>query len=354
MRRASLRLAVITGAAMLALAGGAEVARACNEPYISASPSTAGPGDTIRWTIANVEPRASYTVRVAGRPAADGVAGASAPSGTYVIPDLGSSPRTVFIEFTVVHDESSTTHPEGSYNGSGNPDSVEYRPATAAPQEAPQDTRPATPAPADPGGASGTADPAEKDPAGKPVGPGPRTDPPAVREPARRSPAPVPTVVPVADQPVPERHAVPTQVQPRAEDREPVTAKASRVAAQDPVAIPGPQSARRFPLVAGTGASGVASVEEDEEGAVSAIVVMGLSTLVVIGVGGVALWALWGGGPAPGTRRDVRGPQWVPPGLGLEARRHDLLVEAELQELIAEERARQVAREAAAIRTRPG
>ena len=95
------------------------------------------------------------------------------------------------------------------------------------------------------------------------------------------------------------------------------------------------------------------TVHSVEKGAtVPGVVIVGLSILLVCGLGGVAIWTLRRKGSSPGDRLRSDGPQWVPPGLGAEPR--DLLLEAELQELIAEERARQVGREAAHIHSGPG
>ena len=351
----SIRLALATGVVLLSCLAAAGAAWACNEPYITVNPSSAGPGDTIKWTLANVEPRAKYTVTVAGRAAGDGVAGDSPPTGTYEMPDFGTSPRDVYFQWTLTHEEASATHAEGSFNGETGSAEVAYRPPATSPQPAPQTPAPTAPAPSEPGAGLGVANPREKKgAAGKPVGPGPRTDPPAVREPAPRSPAPVGTVVPVAGRQVPDRTPVPARVElvePRAEDRSALTAEAPRVDAEARIALPGPQPSRRLPLVHATGRSIPAA---EEPPALPATVVVGLSVLLVLGLGAVGIWTLRGRGSLPGSRLAAGGPQWVPPGLGLEARAQDLLVEAELQELIAEERARQVAREAAAIRTGPG
>jgi hypothetical protein len=379
MSRASLRAVVVTSAVLLSFAGGVEVARACNEPYLEASPSDVRPGDTVTWALGNVEARAHYTVTLAGRPLAQGEAGASAPTGTFVMPDFGSKPRDVPLELGVTHTESSPTHPDGGFSRpTADSDTLNYRlpPPPAAPQSPPA-SAPGTPAPADGLGAAPPKDRqrTQKGATGGRRDPGPPTRPPAAREPAPQNPAPTRPAVPVPDTQVPDTAAAPAHVEPRAtgrstvnardrsavtttdrsaataRDRNAVKSRALRTEAVQPKTLPVPEPSRRLPFVQPP----VKAIRPLEDGdAIPGIALVGLSVLLVLGLGAVAIWALHPRGSPPASRLAANGPQWIPPGLGLEARSRDLVIEAELQELIAEERARQVAREAAAIRTGPG
>jgi hypothetical protein len=385
MSRTSWRIGVATGVVLLALAGGVEVAWACNEPHIKASPSMVGPRDTVTWTIGNVEPRATYTVSLAGRPLAQGEAGASAPTGTFQMPHLGSTPRDVYVELSVSHTEPSETHPNGPLsNPTGNPWKLSYRvpPAPQVTQESPPTSTPVTPPPAD-----GLGDAAPKkrgSPRNRategPRDPGPPTRSPGGREPAPRSPASTPSPLPVGDTQIPNTATAPSGAEPRAMgrstvnarsrstvngtdgsavattdrsaaaagDRSAVKSKSQPTEAIDPRTRPREQPSRSVPRVQPPRKT-IRPLEDGD--AIPGIILVGLSALLVLGVGAVAIWVLYPRGSTPGSRLAEGGPQWIPPGLGLEARGRDLLIEAELQEMIAEERARRLPRETAADRT---
>jgi hypothetical protein len=395
MSRTSLRIGVATGAVLLTLGAAADAARACNLPKIAVSPPSAGPGEPVTWKIGDIEPRATYTVTVAGQSVAEGQTGASPPSGSFSMPDLGSTPRSVFVEMEVRHTEASPTHEEGN-NGWRNSDTVIYQPPSPPPHAPPQEppgSAPGTPAPADDLSGALPKNPrrTQKGAREVPRNPGPPTRRPATREPAPQRPARTRSPVPVGGTQIPDTATAPAGVEPRATgrstvdararstvnatvrstvnatdgsaatatnrsaaagvDRSAVRSKSSPAEAVDPITHPRPQTSRTVPLVQPPGK--VIRPLEDGD-AVPGIVLVGLSALLVLGLGATAIWVLRPRGSPPASRLAAGGPQWVPPGLGLEARNRDLLIEAELQELIAEERARRVAREAAAIRTGPG
>ena len=347
MRGTHLRGLIVVGGVLITCLGATETAQACNEPYITASPSSAGPGDTITWTIANVEPRAAYTVRVAGRLAADDVAGASAPTGTYQIPDLGSSPREISVEMTVTHAEPSPSHPDGPSNPERDSVPVAYQP-TVVPEPAPE--TPASPPPAtsqpDANGRVGSGGrPAEDKGRAEPRDPGPRTGS-RVRGPGSDAESPAKTISSLGDEQTPKLLAAAVPVEARAAD--PRTAHRKEVRARsDTLVPPGPQSSLRLPPVV---ARDRAIPTVDDRAAPLGIVVAAGSALLFFTLAGFAMWAMRrpsapdGSGPADG-------PQWIPPGFGLEVQ--SLLVEAELQELISEERAREMVRRTAAVRSGP-
>jgi hypothetical protein len=382
MSRTSWRIGVAIGAMLLALVGAADAARACNLPKISVSPASAGHGDLVTWTIGDIEPRATYTVTIAGRMVAEGESGGSAPTGTFSMPDFGGTPRVVSVQLDVRHAEASSTHEAGN-NSWRNSAPVTYRPPSAPPQvtqESPPTSTPVTPPPADGlgGAAPETGGSAPDRAADGPRAPGQPTRRPAAREPAPRIPATTRSPVPVGGTPTPDTATAPAGVEPRTTGRSSVDARGrSSVDARGRSTV----NTADGSAVAETGRSGVKASElrtepgervsprarpqsrtlprvheaekvvrplEDGD-AIPGIVLVGLSALVVLGVGAVAIWVLYPRGSAPGSRMAEGGPQWVPPGLGLEARSRDLLIEAELQEMIAEERARRLPRRTAAI-----
>jgi hypothetical protein len=357
-RALSLRTALATAAALSTLAA-AEAASACNLPYISAAPREVGPGDTVRWTLANVEPRAEYTLTLAERVVAEGVAGASAPTGTFQMFDLGSSARDAYLYLSVSHMEASRTHrAEGYSNPTADSEMFQYRVPSAPEVEEPvlSPTVP-PPAPAQPDKIRETKtkkpNPAPDAKGGGPGGRGPGGGDPAGRPPAPEDPAPArtPTVVPKTDQQVADEPAAGGRVEARAESRSVPGEVQSRTRAPARAAPERVQPSRVvLPPVKAIPVE-LTPIRVEEERGIPGTVLVAFSALLVVGLGGAAAWALRRPGSTPfGLAAD--GPQWVPPGLGVEAR--DLLVEAELQELIAEERARQVAREAAHVRTGPG
>src|SRR5690242_7704173 len=70
-------------------------ASACDTAHLALPPS-AGPGDTVSFSISSIEPGATYTLQIAGVE----VSGTNdtpynGVSGTFTMPDLGSSVLTV-------------------------------------------------------------------------------------------------------------------------------------------------------------------------------------------------------------------------------------------------------------------
>lgn len=376
MSRMSWRIAVATCAVVSMLAGAPEAARACNLPKITASPATAGPGEPVTWKIGDIEAGATYTVTVAGRGVASGEADGPPPTGSFSMPDLGSTPRSVSVEMEVRHTDASATH-EGGNNAWWNSADVTYRPPPAPPQatsDSPPTSTPGTPPPVD--GVGGPAPQKSGRPPNRagerPPDLGQPTRRPAVREPAPRTPSATHSPVPVGGTPTPDTATAQAGVEARATGRSAVdprgrsTVNAAdrsavakpgrsvveatelRTGAGERVSPPARPPSRTLPRV--HGAEKVVRPLEDGD-AIPGIVLVGLSALLVLGVGAVAIWVLYPRGSPPGSRLAEGGPQWIPPGLGLEACRRDLLVEAELQEMIAEERARRLPRQTAGNRT---
>lgn len=92
--------------------GGAQAARACNEPAL-ALPGTANPSDTVRFSVTNTEPGASWSLSVEGSRVASGTDGTDDAGfvGSFRMPDFDST-QTVYVTVTV-------THSDGTYPLSG-------------------------------------------------------------------------------------------------------------------------------------------------------------------------------------------------------------------------------------------
>lgn len=182
----------------------------------------------------------------------------------------------------------------------------------------------------------------EQQPQGNRPDPGPPTDPPRELDPAPASPGPAPSD-PAAATRSGARSGIPLRAEPRVEDRSAVTANPLRVETQEPLVVPGPQPARRLPPVR---AIARATPSPDGGDRLPPIVVVG-AALLGLGAAAATWWVLHRRGPALWDGVEATAPRPHPP--VAEQQKRDLLVEAELQELIAEERARDPSRDAAGV-----
>jgi hypothetical protein len=80
-----------------------------------------------------------------------------------------------------------------------------------------------------------------------------------------------------------------------------------------------------------------------ETPAVPSTFLVGIALIVLTGAAFAMVRVLRRGGANPSGDRTPTVPPWIPPDVRREAWARDVLIEAELQELIAEERARQLA-----------
>ena len=84
----------------------AGAASACNDPTIALNGTTqAGPGQVVPFSFANTAAGATYTVSVNGEVMASGTASGPSVSGSFVMPNLGSSSTPVDVGGRVVHDD---------------------------------------------------------------------------------------------------------------------------------------------------------------------------------------------------------------------------------------------------------
>lgn len=312
------RAVVVSIAAVAALAAVPSSAWACNLPYISLSVTSAGPGDTVHWSIGNADIGAEWDgLRIAGRTLVPpGTVTEPKPHGSFVMPDVGDQAASLSVETTLSHAADGGTWPKSA--------PLEYRPPSQPPAEGPAEAAPPTetgaPPPveetpvrrgepngnASPGGpARGRGEPGDtrgsRSPeAGAPV---------STREPAERA-------APVALAASPSAHApVQAEVQeaatthrrlgpPRTRHAQaPSPERLARVDAVEPRAIP------------------VRTPAEDDGPLL--LLAVGAAAISAAGV----LLVLRGGGQGTGSA-SLEPVSPIPP---------DALIEAELQEILAEE-----------------
>jgi hypothetical protein len=343
-----VRGVVVASAALVALAAPG-AAWACIEP--SAGPDggigadglpSGGPNSPVPFVLTSDE-GAEYEVEVGGTiiDTGEDLDGASGYHGVFSMPDLGGVERVVWVTIRITH----TEHTDPGLNVSKVPSTFRVRytppPVPAAPsdpqapaasppapaQSAPQTlgTEPRSPTGTSPGSSAG----------GGPPSPGPGAPP----ELGGGGSTPAAPNAPSGAPAEPARASAGTAMSPVEEAREPSrgVARARAEAAPPPLLHP----RRREPPVAVRAERPVTAANETD--GLSAWWIVALAAVVLVGIGGFGLRRLRVGTPPPlGTP--------PPPGAtGLADP-----VEAELQEIVAEERARQVAREAARIRSGPG
>jgi hypothetical protein len=331
LRTAAVRALVGIGSllASLLVLGGA-YAYACNEPAVHVhAPPDVQAGDTIVFDVTDTTRGAEFYIRVNGTMVVSGTDDTEAQGyrGTFEIPDLGSQDVDVIYDTTVAHPAdqtapNSTPQRRSRYRAPLPPPSqpapVSDPAPSPAPSPAPQGSGGASvgPPPALPGALG--AGPPEAPSGGRPAGDARPSTPAAATRPA------------VARDPVLTRAA----------------AAAAELAALTPVATDrSATDARRLPARAGAAglaagppapalvrAVGTAAVQPGEGPPVILIVACAMLLLAGIGGGGYAY-----------ARARCAGP---PPELGgAEATTDEfdsVALEAELQEILAEEESRQV------------
>jgi hypothetical protein len=352
-----LRFAVaVVGAVSLLCA--APQAYACQFPDFSLVTTSAGPGDEVGFTISEVDQNARWDVYLAGQWVAGEVSDGSPVRRSFTMPDLGSRSYSVTVSAQIDHDDGPSQP---------TPERLEYR-APAPPSEPSPEPSPAPMSPAEP--ALVTPEPEQP----------PRPPTQTHREPdAHRSlPAgPHRTPVPAGQYSTRQQRTSRAEARPVGRSRKAVLGgdHATRSLAADDVVRGGsarpvaarrlreaarrvPEARRARPTQAPRRASAPAPTNPTQPIAPASpgltAVFVGLTVLVLVAAAAALLYLIRRHRPEPGGAQAETMPPWIPPEVALEARARDLLIEVELQELIAEERARQIAREAAAIRSGPG
>jgi hypothetical protein len=323
--RAGLIASVVAAVAM----SGASSAWACFRPTFDIDVTSARPGDTVPFTLSHTQVGATFTVAVEGFvvvPAGEDTTAAQGYRGAFTMPDRGGSTRSLLVKGEMKHIDDSADHPDdGPWSDEralqfirpgppGEPpaarDPVDAPASTEAPERprAPVDSKPSAPGAGSPSTGSG--------PAGSP------------------SPRPPSSPVKGADRsgsPQPEASAaakVPADTPSRANARH----RARRAPAATPV--------RR--LRQAERSVGIPLTRPDVTPAVPSTLLVGIALIVLAGAAFVMVRLLRRGGATPSGDRAPVVPPWIPPDVRREAWARDVLIEAELQELIAEERAREL------------
>jgi hypothetical protein len=110
--RIRLGLGALATAIALLLLGA--IASACDSVSGVISPSSARAGDPISFSISGLLKGATYRVSVDGLPEASGVSDGASVSGSFPMPDYGSESRTVYVEAWATHTEDNFDQPVAS------------------------------------------------------------------------------------------------------------------------------------------------------------------------------------------------------------------------------------------------
>jgi hypothetical protein len=326
------RLLGVVVIALAAVAAGSAPALACDTADISAGGSAA-PGDTVPWTAAGLESGARWVVSVSGvGTVASGTASAdgTVARGTFTMPPRDGSAKGVSVELTIEHDDFTNGDPSASRS------SWTAYPDAAAPAPAPVTTQSQSPAP------QSSAAPAA----------GPEQAPTAVPQ------RPAPSGGTTSAKP-PQRHAVAAPVhhavRPRSVPRHAVTRRAPAAVvrglpsepavATSPVDVARRGSSRHHERAAPAVSSPAHEASPRLQTAAVAVAraqapappVAWLLAIAVVAIGGSLLALLARRRGRPGTLAGA-----VPAPVPVEPARDDAALEAELQELLAEEHARAV------------
>jgi hypothetical protein len=334
-------IALVVAVVMMAGAGNAW---ACFRPTFDLDVTSARAGDTVPFTLSHTQLGATFTVAVEGYvvvPDGEDTTAAQGYRGTFTMPNRGGSTRSLLVKGEMRHLDDSADHmddgpwsdepalqfirpgPPGPAPPAREPNSVPAPTDAPERQRPPMDSKPTTPGGGSPSTGSGPAGPA---------GPG--------------SPGPPSSPVSPADPSGSPRPEVSAAVEAAADSPSLATAQeqSRRPAAAAPVRRPR-QVERRV---------GTSLTRPDETPALPATVLVGIALIVLIGAAFAMVRLLSRGGAAPGADRAPTVPPWIPPDVRREAWARDVLIEAELQELIAEERARELAADMDGAPAAPG
>jgi len=317
----------------------ATVAAACQYPDMTIGlRGPYHPGDSIPFSVSNTDAGATATLHVDGHDISQTDPGGEPGfQGRFELPDLGDSPKTIEIYATIDHDDpladdpSKTEHNQWTSKQStidyeptptsppgGGPGGGGHRPSPTYDQNAPQQSS-GSPA----GGGSG---------AGASIGGVPQSGSPtpgSSPSPGGGSAGPTQAQAVVqgaqdSTTMTPHEAAV-TTANDRQDRRDGAEVRRLR---NRPERVGVPTPAHMPVAVATTGYAVFAS----------------LALVLIAGAVGLVLFLARRGRSDDGTL--VGGPVWLPPPLQAQADQRSLLVEAELQEMIAEARARQMLRPA--------
>ena len=365
-RKMGLRVLLGAGVFLTLLLTGASAAYACNAPTIGVNPDEAEAGAGVHFTIDNTQPGAEYTVWLDGKEIAEGVdtTPESGVEGEFLMPDLGPQPREDVKVASLVEHRSTAAHGDAEYV----PDSVDidYRVPASTPREG---TPPEEEPPGSNAGGKATDPPRETSDRSDEAGSDERDDRSGAGGREKREHF-SPLAAPIARRQV-DRDG-PVGAAPAA-----ASVRGARDANSGGESTSG-ESTSRGSETGATGeqslASGTRAAARQDTGAARApgrpalarshdapiteigatrpahaalpapsALVLGLALLALVASSMIAVVAVWRrrGGPNDADEASVT-PPWVPPVVDAEARARDLLIEGELQEMIAEHRAHEL------------
>jgi hypothetical protein len=331
------------------------IASACLEPQLYVSPGTAAAGDNISYTIASTDEGAHYEITVEAIDVASGTnSDGRGASGSFTMPDLGNESRTVYAETIVEHDGSTWFDsakieyvvPTGS---GGDPAGGEPGASTQP------ETEPATPPDSGQQAPPPTAGPPASDPEGAPDGPTAPADDTENSQGSNQPPAKDPASEPAdAKRPVfegsvsvtadvgAERASAEAATATTASEAgaliDPAAGSEERAAESEVSTSPSTQPEReRSDDFLGIPVPDLGEIVGDETTlgpiAIPTAVAIALIALIILGLGGTGwlAFAVRRAGPDPGLLAASATE-------GLD----QATIEAELQEIISEERARRV------------
>jgi hypothetical protein len=300
---------------------------ACNEPRMEIyAPPEVRAGDTIFFELSDTLVGAEYAVKVNGETVQTGTDTTEAQGyrGSFEVPDLGSESREVSFDGYV-------SHPEDGASSTPTSDLARYGPPAATPSPARGQTgQPATPQ-------DTTAPPAAQGPLGAP---GASPGGPAARPPTSPD-APLGAGPAGGDQPSQGARAPAASTrgaQAGAIASSPTAAEAAAVAEQSPAALASSKAARRGgnvrdavaeePLRRPAPVHAWGSEAVSTSGGFTSGMLVALAVLLLAGLAGGGFARVRARRPTPS----------VPPEVVADTRGGDLLMEAELQEMVAEHR----------------
>ncbi len=94
------------GVTTFLLGVGAATALACSEPNLVLGESQAGAGDIVSYSVSGTDQGASYTLSVDGTGVGSGTDSTAAPgtSGSFTMPDLGNTPHSAYVRLLTTHE----------------------------------------------------------------------------------------------------------------------------------------------------------------------------------------------------------------------------------------------------------
>jgi hypothetical protein len=113
-------------------------ASACPTSHLVLSPKTVGPGDTVSYSISGIDPNATYSFTIAGLTVSGTNDNSPGDSGTFTMPDLGSQEQTLTAQGECTCPGDVTPTPLSDYLTYVPPAPAQPPATTSAPSASPQ------------------------------------------------------------------------------------------------------------------------------------------------------------------------------------------------------------------------